>query len=127
MLQITKIEEVDKGTHSTSSPFEYEEYKEGVPRVDDMLTHHFERDKIVKYEEPNVKKVNLGDEDNSKRILVGDDRNPVLKVVAFKILMEYKGTFTWTYKDLKGHWNCVYIEPSCIGCTTHSKEATVNE
>lgn len=41
--------------------------------MDDILTHHFEGDKIIKYEEPSLKKVNLGDEDNPKVILFGDD------------------------------------------------------
>ena len=44
----------------------------------------------------------MGDEQNPKNILMGDDWNLVLKTVAFKIFMEYKNVFAWTYKDLKG-------------------------
>ena len=35
-------------------------------------------------------------------ILVGDDWDPILKIVTFKVFLEYKDIFTWTYKDLKG-------------------------
>lgn len=41
---------------STTFPPEYEEYKEGVAKVDDTPTHWFERDKAIKYKEPNIKK-----------------------------------------------------------------------
>ncbi|XP_059068626.1 transposon Tf2-1 polyprotein [Cryptomeria japonica] len=34
--------------------------------------------------------------------MVGDDWSPVLKAAAFKIFLEYKDVFAWTYKDLKG-------------------------
>lgn len=71
MLQIGEIKEGDQDT-SNRFPPEYEEYKERGARVDDMPTHHFERDKIIKYE-LSVKKVNLGDKDNPKIILVDDD------------------------------------------------------
>ncbi len=59
-----------------------------------MPAHTFSNDKPIKYEEPTVKTMNLGDEANPKYIFVGDDWNPVLNATAFKIL--------WTYKDLKG-------------------------
>lgn len=57
---------------------------------------------MIKYEEPNIKKVDLGEQDNPKVILVGNDWNLVLKAVAFRIFMEYKDVFAWPYKDLKG-------------------------
>lgn len=63
--------------------------------------HKFDKDKPIKYE-PSLKVVNLGDEANPKNIFIGDDWNPVLKAAAFKIFMEYKDVFAWTYKDLKG-------------------------
>ena len=56
----------------------------------------------MKYEEATVKTMNLGDEANPKNILVGDDWNPILKAATFKIFMQYKDVFAWTYKDLKG-------------------------
>ena len=46
--------------------------------------------------------INLGDAENPRNILVGEDWNLVLKAMAFKIFMEYKDVFAWTYKDLKG-------------------------
>ena len=46
--------------------------------------------------------MNLGDDIEPKNILVGDNWNPVLKAAAFKIFLEYKDVFAWTYKDLKG-------------------------
>ena len=46
--------------------------------------------------------MNLGDEAEPKNILVGDYWDPVLKAAAFKIFLEYKDVFAWTYKDLKG-------------------------
>ena len=66
------------------------------------MAHTFSKDKPIKYKEPTVKKMNLGDEANPKNIFVGDDWNPALKAEAFKICMEYKDVFAWTYKDLKG-------------------------
>lgn len=76
--------------------------KEGVARVNETPTHQFAKDKPIQYKDSTLKETNLGDEGSSKTILVGDDWNPVLKEVAFKIFMEYKDVFAWTYKDLKG-------------------------
>ena len=70
--------------------------------MDETPAHTFSKDKPMKYEEPTVKTMNLDDEENPKNILVGDDWNPILKAVVFKIFMEYKDIFAWTYKDLKG-------------------------
>lgn len=46
--------------------------------------------------------MNLGDEAKPRNILVEDNWDPILKAAAFKIFLEYKDVFTWTYKDLKG-------------------------
>ena len=50
----------------------------------------------------SLQAMNLGDEAEPKNILMGDNWNPVLKEAAFKIFLEYKDVFAWTYKDLKG-------------------------
>ena len=44
----------------------------------------------------------MGDEAEPRNILVGDNWDPVLKATTFKIFLEYKDVFAWTYKDLKG-------------------------
>lgn len=49
-----------------------------MARVDDTPAHQFERDKPIKYEERDVKKINLGKDEDPQVILVGDDWNPVL-------------------------------------------------
>lgn len=101
MLRVGEMEEEeDKGTTSQTFPTKYGEYK-GVAELDDTLAHKFEHDKLIKYEEPKMKKVNLGEEDKPKTILVGDDWDPILKATAFKIFLEHKDAFTWTCKDLK--------------------------
>lgn len=82
-------------------PLEFVKYKDGNAKINESPAHHFEG-KTIRYEEPSVESTNLGDAENSRKILVGDDWNPVLNVVAFKIFMEYKDAFSWTYKDLKG-------------------------
>ena len=45
--------------------------------MDETPTHTFSKDKPIKYEEPIVKTMNLGEEENLKNILVGDDWNLV--------------------------------------------------
>lgn len=80
----------------------YREYTEGDAPLNEAPTHEFDMVKPIRYEEPSVKATKLNEEAAPKNILVGDDWNPVLKAVAFKIFMEYKDVFTWTYKDLKG-------------------------
>ena len=72
---------------------EYSELKEGEAQVDETLAHTFNKNKLMEYEKPTVKTMNLGDEKTPKNILVGDDWNPVLKAAAFKIFMEYKDVF----------------------------------
>ena len=52
--------------------------------------------------------MNLGDEAEPKNILMGDNWDLVLKAAVFKIFMEYKDVFAWTYKDLKG------VPRSCV-------------
>lgn len=71
ILQIREIEEI--GTENATFPPEYKEYKEGVVRVDDTPAHRFERGKMIKYEELNIKKVDLREQDNPKEIFIGDD------------------------------------------------------
>ena len=61
--------------------------------MDKTPAHTFSKEKPIKYEEPTVKTMKLGDEAEPKNILVGDDWNPVLKATAFKIFMEYKDVF----------------------------------
>lgn len=63
MLQ---IEEVPK--EKDMFPPEYREYKEGVAQVNDTPVHQFAKDKPIRYEDPNLKETNLGDE-TSPRIL----------------------------------------------------------
>ena len=49
--------------------------------------------------------------------MVGDKWNPVLKAATFKIFMEYKDVFAWTYTDLKGvpFEMCVHHIPLVLG------------
>lgn len=84
------VEEEKEGNEFTK---EYREIKEGEAQVDETSAHMFSEDKPMKYEEPTVKTMNLGDEANPKNIFVGDDWNPVLKAAVFKIFMEYKDIF----------------------------------
>lgn len=93
------IEEKNAGNEF---PNEYFELKEGEVKVDETPGHTFSEEKPMKYEEPTVKTMNLGDEENLKNILVGHDWSPVLKTTAFRIFTKYKDVFAWTYKDLKG-------------------------
>lgn len=58
--QICELEESGDSTEDATFPVEYGEYREEVARVDDTPAHRFERDKVIKYEVSNVKKVNLG-------------------------------------------------------------------
>lgn len=93
MLYIGEIEEVDMGTESATFPPEYEEYKEGVAQVDETSTP-FWREKLIKYEESSVKKVNLGDEDNSSATMDGDNGCNIEKcMIVDKIYgLEFIGT-----------------------------------
>ena len=93
---------VEEGKEGHEFPKEYSELKGGEAQVDETPAHTFNKDKPIKYEEPTMKTMNLSDEENPKNILVGDDWNPVLKAATFRIFMEYKDVFAWTYKDLKG-------------------------
>ena len=71
------------------------QYGEGNTEINESPAHCFEG-KEIKYEEPFVEVTNLGDAENPRNILVGDDWNPVLKVVASKKNLEYKDVFAWT-------------------------------
>ena len=82
-------------------PPEFVEYREGNAEINESPAHCFEG-KEIRYEEPSVEVTNVGDAENPWNILVGDDWNLVLKAAAFKIFLEYKDVFAWTYKDLKG-------------------------
>lgn len=94
MLQVKEGEaEEDKGSTNETFPPEYREYREGMAELDVTPAHKFEQNKIIKYEEPTLKKVNLGESDKPKEILVGDDWDPILKEAAFRIFMEYKDAF----------------------------------
>lgn len=83
-------------------PPKYGEYREGEATVNDTLAQLFPKDRPIRYEEAKLKETNLGEASDPKKILVGDDWNPMLKATAFKIFLEYKDVFAWTYKDLKG-------------------------
>lgn len=88
IIQIGEIEEEDWMTTSHKFPPEYKEYKDGIFELNDTPTHNFERDKMIKYEETKINKLNLGDRDNPQVIMVGDNWDPLLKVTTFKIFME---------------------------------------
>lgn len=94
------LEILELGNDGTYPP-QFAEYEEGGVEVDSTPAHQFEKE-VVQYEEPKVQSTNLGDEKDPRVIMVGDDWNPVLKAAAFKIFLEYKDVFAWTYKDLKG-------------------------
>ena len=70
--------------------------------LDETPAHVFSKGESIKYNEATLQTMNLGDEAEPKNILVGDNWDPVLKAAAFKIFLEYKDVFAWTYKDLKG-------------------------
>ncbi len=93
---------IEEGHSGDKFPKEFMEIKEGDTRLDETPTHVFGEGKPIKYDEATVQTMNLGDEVEPKNILVGDNWNPVLKAAAFKIFLEYKDVFAWTYKDLKG-------------------------
>ena len=46
---------------------EYREVKEGEAWINEMLVHTFSEDKPIKYEEPKIKTINLGNEVNPKK------------------------------------------------------------
>ncbi len=71
MLEIAKIEE----DHMYLE--EYKEYKEGMVLVDDTPMHQFKEQEKIRYEEPKVAKLNLGDQKEPKPIIVGDDWDPI--------------------------------------------------
>lgn len=96
------VEETNNEEEKSEFPTKYRELKEGEAPMDETPPHTFSKDEPIKYEEPSVKTVNLGDEANPKNIFVGDDWNPPLKETTFKIFMEYKDVSAWTYKDLNG-------------------------
>ena len=52
---------------------EHTKVKEGEAQIDETSAHTFGKDKPIKYEEPTVKMMNLGDEANLKNLFVGDD------------------------------------------------------
>ena len=52
---------------------EYKEFKEGEAPIDETPVHTFSKEETIKYEQPSVKTMNLGDEANPKHIFVGDD------------------------------------------------------
>lgn len=54
-------------------PLEYEEYREGEARVNDIPAHQFPKDGPIRYEEAKLKETNLGEASDPKKILVGDD------------------------------------------------------
>lgn len=74
MLEVAKMEE-NEDTH----PEEYKEYKERMARIDDTPTHQFQEHEEVKYKEPNMMEFNLGDHEESRLIVVGDNWDPALK------------------------------------------------
>ena len=61
--------------------------------LNETLAHVFGEGKPIKYDEATVQTMNLGDEAKPKNILVGDNWNPVLKAMTFKIFLEYKNVF----------------------------------
>lgn len=81
-------------------PEVYKEYKEGTATLRKTLAHIFEKE--VEYKEAKLQTVNLGEKDQPKEILIGDNWDPVLKATSFTIFLEYKDIFAWTYRNLKG-------------------------
>lgn len=122
ILQICEIGESSGNTNDQSFPLEYGKYQEVVAWVEETPTHWFEREKPIKYEESNVEKVNLGKDEDPQVILVVDNWNLILKAAAFRIFLEYKDVFTWTYKDLKG------VPPElCVYRISHTRGPTCVE
>ena len=100
LFQSCNILTIEEGHNEDGFPKEFREIKEGNAPLDETPTHVFSEGKLIKYDEATVQTMNLGDKAELKNILVGDNWNPVLKAAAFKIFLEYKDVFTWTYKDL---------------------------
>lgn len=103
MLQIQELEPEERYSKG------YKEYREGMTTLNRTPTHIFEKE--VEYKEAKLQTINLGEEDQPKEILIGDDWDPVLKMTTFRIFLEYKDVFAWTYRDVKGvppepyvHW-----------------------
>ena len=53
-------------------PPEFVEYKEGNVEINESLAHRFEV-KSIRYKESSVKPTNLGDTENPRNIVVGDN------------------------------------------------------
>lgn len=102
LFESCSILTIEEGHNREEFPKEFREIKEGDATLDETLAHVFNERKPIKYDKAKVQTMNLGDEAEPKNILVGDNWNPVLKVATFKIFLEYKDVFAWTYKDLKG-------------------------
>ena len=92
MLEIEETEE--------SYPEGYKGYTEGSATLSKTPAHQFEG--RIEYKEAKLETVNLGEEEQPKEIVIGEDWNLVLKAAAIRIFLEYKDVFAWTYKDLKG-------------------------
>ena len=93
---------VEEGHSANEFPKEFTEIKEGDVPLDVTPAHTFSKEEPIRYNEATLQTMNLGDEAEPRNILVGDNWDPVLKAAAFKIFLEYKDVFAWTYKDLKG-------------------------
>lgn len=111
LFQSCNVLTIEEGHSGDGFPSEFTEIKEGDASLDETPTHVFSEGEPIKYNEATWQTMNLGDETEPRNILVGDNRDPVLKVATFKIFLECKDVFAWTYKDLKG------VPPKlCVHC-----------
>ena len=102
LFQSCNVLSIEEGRSVGEFSSEFTEIKEGDAPLDVTPAHKFTKGEPIKYNEATLQSMNLGDEAEPQNILVGDNWDPVLKAVAFKIFLEYKDVFAWTYKDLKG-------------------------
>ena len=59
--------EEGKNGEENKFPKEYQEVKEGEALMDETPAHGFSEEKPIKYEEPTLKTMNLGDEAKPKK------------------------------------------------------------
>lgn len=61
--------------------------------MNETSTYKFDTKKAMKYKEPSLMIMNLGDQANPHNLLVVDDWNPLSKSATFKIFLKYKDVF----------------------------------
>ncbi|KAI5445720.1 hypothetical protein KIW84_013809 [Lathyrus oleraceus] len=91
---------------SPSPNFEFlvfEAKEESDVEVSDELSHLLEQDeKTIQSFEEQIELVNLGSEDDVKKVKIGSRMCPDVKKGLIDLLREYSDMFAWSYQDMSG-------------------------